>query len=58
MVRISVNITPDQAEALQKRASETGVLQSEQIRRAIDVALSTPRPRPAQPLLIVQKAEA
>lgn len=61
MQRICVNVTPEVAAALKKRASETGVLQSEHIRRAIDASLVTPengqRPaRPAQPVLIPGKA--
>lgn len=62
MKRISVNLTPAQDAALKKRAADTGVLQSEQIRRAIDAALATSenvqRPavtRPAQPVLIPGK---
>ena len=60
MKRVCVTLTPEQAATLQKRAADTGVLQSEQIRRAIDAALVTPeneqRPaRPVQPVLIPQK---
>ncbi len=57
MVRISVNVTTEQADALAKRAEETGVLQSEQIRRAITAWLGDPKPPVTrQPLLFVQKA--
>jgi hypothetical protein len=39
MVRISVNLTPEQVDALKARAIETGVPQSEQIRRAVNLAV-------------------
>ena len=39
MKRICVNVSDEQAAALQRRNVETGVPQSEQIRRAINLAL-------------------
>jgi hypothetical protein len=42
MKRISVNLTPEQAAGLKARARETGVPQSEQIRRAIASSFSGP----------------
>jgi hypothetical protein len=39
MKRICVNVTDEQATALKKRAQETGVIQAEQIRRAINLCL-------------------
>ena len=39
MKRIYVNVTEQQAAALKERATLTGVLQSEQIRRALNLAL-------------------
>jgi hypothetical protein len=39
MKRIYVNLTDEQAAALKQRAVETGVLQVEQIRRAINLSL-------------------
>lgn len=61
MKRICVNLTAEQAAALQERANETGVLQSEQIRRAIDLSLLVGKSqqrsaRPAQPVLVALKA--
>jgi hypothetical protein len=64
MRQITVNLRDDQVTALQKRAAETGVLQSEIIRRALDVALSSETVRPAAPrsasapVLISPKASA
>jgi hypothetical protein len=59
MRRITLNLKPEQADALQKRAADTGVLVSEQIRRAIDASLTPRRPRAAQPapVLITKVAE-
>ncbi|HWY20029.1 MAG TPA: ribbon-helix-helix domain-containing protein [Candidatus Acidoferrum sp.] len=37
--RVCVNLTPEQAAALKERAVTTGVPQSEQIRRAINLSL-------------------
>ena len=39
MKRICVNVTDEQAAQLRERADETGVLQSEQIRRYINLGL-------------------
>jgi hypothetical protein len=55
MTRVTVNLTPEQAQALKDRARETGVPQSEQIRRAIASSFSGPAPRPSQPVLFVTK---
>ncbi|MGA8538963.1 MAG: ribbon-helix-helix domain-containing protein [Terriglobales bacterium] len=52
--RISVNLKPEQVTALQKRAADTGVPQSEQIRRAIDAALTPPT---KTPVLFAPKVE-
>jgi len=61
MVRISLNLTDEQAAALQERAAQTHVIRSEQIRIAIDNFLALPASRvlnaiPKQPVLFVQKA--
>ncbi|MGA2338023.1 MAG: ribbon-helix-helix protein, CopG family [Terriglobales bacterium] len=55
MKRISINLSEEQAAGLKARAAATGVLQSEQIRRAIDGSLAKPTPR--VPILVVQKTE-
>ena len=55
MIRITLNVTPEQSAGLKSRADQTGVLQSEQIRRAIDGSLAKPTPR--VPILVVQKTE-
>lgn len=39
MIRLHLNITEKQSEALKARALETGVQQSEQVRRAINLLL-------------------
>jgi len=61
MKRISINLSEEQAAGLKARAAATGVLQSEQIRRYINLGLfvdqQKQRPaRPAQPVLITPKA--
>jgi hypothetical protein len=61
MIRITLNVTPEQSAGLKSRADQTGVLQSEQIRRYINLGLfvdqQKQRPaRPAQPVLITPKA--
>jgi hypothetical protein len=38
--RVCVNLHPEQVAGLKKRATDSGVPQSEQIRRAIDASLS------------------
>lgn len=57
MTRVTVNLTTEQAQALKDRASETGVPQSEQIRRAIASSFSGPAQRPSQPVLFTPKSE-
>jgi hypothetical protein len=57
MKRIYVNLTDEQAAALKQRAVETGVLQVEQIRRAINLSLfadSQRRPKTAA-ILVAQR---
>jgi hypothetical protein len=41
MQRITLNITEEQSKTLKRRAQNSGVQQSEQIRRAIDVYFAT-----------------
>lgn len=61
MKRISVNLTPEQVTALKERAVATGVPQSEQIRRAINLAVFAdaqgPRKSSNQPVLFVPRLE-
>jgi hypothetical protein len=59
--RICVNLTPEQAAALKERAVTTGVPQSEQIRRAINLSLFADaqgtRKSPQQPVLFAHRQE-
>jgi hypothetical protein len=41
MVRLCVNLQPEQAARLKARATESGILQSEIVRRAIDAVLGS-----------------
>ena len=59
MKRIYVNLTDEQSQRLKERAVETGVLQAEQIRRAVNLMLfaeqkprrkSNAKPSTEQPL--------
>ena len=56
MKRITLNLHDEQTDALQKRADETGVLVSKQIRRAISLVLfadkQSARESSRQPVLI------
>lgn len=45
MVRVSVFLRRGQVEALRAQQQRTGVVQAEQIRRALDVALGLKPPR-------------
>ena len=60
--RVCVNLEPEEAAALKERAAVTGVPQSEQIRRAIRLALFadeqvTKKATHQQPVLFVPKQE-
>jgi hypothetical protein len=61
MQRISVNLTQEQVAALKERAAATGVPQSEQIRRAINLAVFADaqgvRKSSHQPVLFTQQRE-
>lgn len=58
MTRICVNLTSEQVASLKQRALDTGVPQSEQIRRAINLALFADKQTPRkQPVLFAPKAE-
>ena len=54
MKRITLNLHNEQADALHQRAADTGVLVSEQIRRAIDASLTERRAASPAPVLISQ----
>ena len=45
MVRVSVFLRHDQVEVLRAQQQRTGVVQAEQIRRALDAALRLKQPR-------------
>jgi Ribbon-helix-helix protein, copG family len=61
MKRITLNLHDEQADALRKRAAASGVLVSEQIRRAIAADLTPPQTehstRAAQPVLITPRPQ-